>query len=234
MDQFDCIYLCDYIVLVEIGVFQIEWGQEQCLCFNIQVELVIYVVGVDDEVDCILFYDILIGVVVVGLVDCCYDLLEMLVEKIVVQVLVYLCVVQVSVMVEKLDCIFGVFGVMLSCCQVWVVVDVMVVQLWVIFYGIEFLLFVGGVVLVFDVLGLLLLQGGNLCEVEFLVLDQVVWVLVGYFGLIVVVMQIELEWVVIEGCVVVWVFVCMVCDVVGLFLDLYVLVLWLVDWLQVS
>ena len=63
MDQPDRIHLRDYIVSAEIGAFQTERGTRQRLRFDIDVELAQHVMGVDDEVDRILSYDILTGAV---------------------------------------------------------------------------------------------------------------------------------------------------------------------------
>ncbi|MTH62651.1 dihydroneopterin aldolase [Paracoccus shanxieyensis] len=234
MDQPDRIHLRDYIVSAEIGAFQTERGQEQRLRFNIQVELATHVVGVDDEVDRILSYDILTGAVAAGLADRRYDLLETLAEKIAAQVLAHPRAAQVSVTVEKLDRIPGALGVTLSRRQARVAADATAAQLRVIFHGTEFPLPAGGVALVPDAPGLPLPQGGNPREVELLALDQAAWALAGHLGLTVAATQTELEWAATEGRAVVWAPARMVRDVAGLPSDPHVLALWLADRLQAS
>ena len=113
MDQPDRIHLRDYLVAAEIGAFQTERGHPQRLRFDIEVELATHVVGVNDEVDRILSYDILTGAVAVGLADRRYALLETLAERIAAQVLYHPRAAQVVITVEKLDRLPSALGVTL-------------------------------------------------------------------------------------------------------------------------
>ncbi|MDF3607798.1 dihydroneopterin aldolase [Paracoccus sp. DMF-8] len=62
-------------------------GHDQRLSFSLTVDLATPVKGVNDEVDRILSYDILIGAITAGLADRRHNLLETLAEKIAAQVL---------------------------------------------------------------------------------------------------------------------------------------------------
>ena len=97
MDQPDRIHLRDYVLAADIGAFQTERGQDQRLRFNLTVDLALPVIGVDDEVDRILSYDILTGAIEAGLADRRYNLLETLAEKIAAQVLEHPRAAQVEV-----------------------------------------------------------------------------------------------------------------------------------------
>ena len=172
MDQPDRIHLRDYVVAAEIGAFQTERGHPQRLRFNIEVELATHVVGVNDEVDRILSYDILTGAVAAGLADRRYDLLETLAEKIAAQVLAHPRAAQVAVTVEKLDRIPGALGVTLVRRQARVQAEHVAAPIRVIFHGTDLTLPEGAVALVPDAPGLPLPQGGNAREVELLALDD--------------------------------------------------------------
>ncbi|WP_313353226.1 dihydroneopterin aldolase, partial [Paracoccus sp. (in: a-proteobacteria)] len=177
MEQPDRIHLRDYILSTEIGAFQTERGQPQRLRFNIEVDLTCHVVGVNDEVDRILSYDILTGAVAAGLADRRYDLLETLAEKIAAQILAHPRAAQVSVTVEKLDRIPGALGVTLVRRQARVEAEAIQAPIRVIFYGRELTLPEGAVALVPDAPNLPLPQGGNAREIELLALDQAAWAL---------------------------------------------------------
>ncbi|WP_258869699.1 dihydroneopterin aldolase [Paracoccus thiocyanatus] len=199
MDQPDRIHLRDYILSAEIGAFQTERGQPQRLRFDIDVELASHVVGVNDEVDRILSYDILTGAVAAGLADRRYDLLETLAEKIAAQILAHPRAAQVSVTVEKLDRIPGALGVTLVRRQARVEADPVQAAIRVVFYGRDLALPQGAVALVPDAPGLPLPQGGNAREIELLALDQAAWALAGHLGLTVADSRTELDWAAAEG-----------------------------------
>ncbi|SMO37558.1 dihydroneopterin aldolase [Paracoccus laeviglucosivorans] len=234
MDQPDRIHLRDYIVSAEIGAFQTERGQDQRLRFNIEVELATHVVGVDDEVDRILSYDILTGAVAAGLADRRYDLLETLAEKIAAQVLAHPRAAQVSVTVEKLDRVPGALGVTLTRRQARVAAEETTARLRVIFHGTDLSLPGGGVALVPDDPHLPLPQGGNAREVALLALDQAAWALAGRLGLTVADSHTELEWAATEARAVVWAPARMARDVPGLPPQPHALALWLADRLEAT
>lgn len=229
MEQPDRIHLRDYIVSAEIGAFQTERGQDQRLRFNIDVELAVHVVGVDDEVDRILSYDILTGAVAAGLSDRRYDLLETLAEKIAAQILAHPRAAQVAVSVEKLDRIPGALGVTLVRRQARVAADDMAARLRVIYHGADLVLPPGGVALVPRDPGLPLPQGGNAREIQLLALDQAAWALAGHLGLTVAASRTELDWAASEGRAVVWAPARMARDVAGLPPEPMALALWLAD-----
>ena len=234
MDQPDRIHLRDYVVAVEIGAFQTERGQPQRLRFNIEVELAIHVVGVNDEVDRILSYDILTGAVAAGLADRRYALLETLAERIAAQVLYHPRAAQVMITVEKLDRIPGALGVTLVRRQARVEAQETGAPIRVIFHGADLTLPEGAVALVPDAPGLPLPQGGNTREIELLALDQAAWALAGHLGLIVADNRTELDWAATEGRAVVWAPARMVRDVAGLPPDPQALALWLAERLGAS
>lgn len=216
MEKPDRIHLREFIVSAEIGAFQTERGHDQRLRFDIDVELAAHVVGVDDEVDRILSYDILTGAVAAGLADRRYDLLETLAEKIAAQILAHPRAAQVAVTVEKLDRIPGALGVTLVRRQARVAADDMAAKIRVIFHGADLVLPQGGVALVPADPGLPLPQGGNAREIQLLALDQAAWALAGHLGLTVADSQTELDWAASEGLAVVWAPARMVRDVAGL------------------
>ncbi|MDQ7260403.1 dihydroneopterin aldolase [Paracoccus sp. PS-1] len=234
MDQPDRIHLRDYILSAEIGAFQTERGHPQRLRFNIDVELATHVVGVNDEVDRILSYDILTGAVAAGLADRRYDLLETLAEKIAAQILAHPRAAQVSVTVEKLDRIPGALGVTLVRRQARVEADDVAAPIRVVFHGRDMALPEGAVALVPDAPRLPLPQGGNAREIELLALDQAAWALAGHLGLTVADSRTELDWAASEGRAVVWAPARMVRDVAGLAPEPQALALWLAERLGAS
>ncbi len=235
MDQPDRIHLRDYVVAAEIGAFQTERGHPQRLRFNIEVELASHVVGVNDEVDRILSYDILTGAIAAGLADRRYDLLETLAEKIAAQILMHPRAAQVSVTVEKLDRIPGALGVTLVRRQARVQAEDTAAPIRVLFHGTPLTgLPEGAVALVAPAPGLPLPQGGNAREIELLALDQAAWALAGHLGLTVADNRTELDWAATEGRAVVWAPARMVRDVAGLSPDPQALALWLAERLGAS
>lgn len=232
MEQPDRIHLRDYIVSTEIGAFQTERGHDQRLRFNLTVDLAQHVVGVNDEVDRILSYDILTGAVSAGLADQRYDLLETLAEKIAAQVLAHPRAAQISVTVEKLDRIPGALGVTLVRRSARVEADPTEAPVQVLFHGREVSLPEGGLVIVPDDPRLPVPQGGNAREVALLALDQAAWALAGRLGLTIADTRTEIDWAATEGRAVVWAPSRMVRDVPGLAPDPHALTLWLAGRLQ--
>ena len=229
MEQPDQIHLRDYIVSTEIGAFQTERGNEQRLRFNLSVDLAQHVVGVNDEVDRILSYDILTGAVAIGLADQRYDLLETLAEKISAQVLAHPRAAQVTVTVEKLDRIPGALGVTLVRRSARVEADPTEAPVSVMFHKTEVALPQGGLVIVPDAPHLPLPQGGNQREVELLALDQAAWALAGHLGLTIADTRTEIDWAATERRAVVWAPSRMVRDVAGLPPEPHALAFWLAD-----
>lgn len=234
MDQPDRIHLRDYIVSAEIGAFQTERGQRQRLRFNVDVDLATHVVGVNDEVDRILSYDILTGAVAAGLADRRYDLLETLAEKIAAQILAHPRAAQVRVGVEKLDRIPGALGVTLVRRQARVAAETIQAPIRVVFHGAELALPEGAVALVPDDPGLPLPQGGNAREIALLALDQAAWALAGRLGLTVADSRTELDWAATEGRAVVWAPARMLRDVAGLAAEPQAAAIWLAERLGAS
>ncbi len=216
MEQPDRIHLRDYIVDADIGAFQTERGQAQRLRFNLTVELASEVSGAEDEVDRILSYDILIGAIAAGLADRRYNLLETLAEKIAAQVLGHPRAAQIEVCVEKLDRVPGALGVTLMRRAARVKADVVGTAPALLFYGREVSLPPGPLVLIPDIPGLPLPEGGNARRIALLALDQAAWALAGKLGLHVADSQTELDWAAGEGHQVVWAPARMVADEQGL------------------
>jgi len=232
MDQPDRIHLRDYVVSAEIGAFQTERGQPQRLRFDIEVELASHVVGVDDEVDRILSYDILTGAVAAGLADRRYDLLETLSEKIAAQILAHPRAARVTVTIQKLDRIPGALGVTLSRRRAMVEAAPVAAPIRVLFHGRDVALPPGAVALVPDDPRLPLPQGGNTREIALLALDQAAWALAGRLGLTVADSRTELDWAATEGRAVVWAPARMARDVAGLAPEPHALAVWLAARLQ--
>lgn len=216
MEQPDRIHLRDYIVDADIGAFQTERGHDQRLRFNLTVELATPVSGVNDEVDRILSYDILLGAIAAGLADQRYNLLETLAEKIAAQVLLHPRAAQIEVTIEKLDRVPGALGVTLLRRAARVEAEVKTVSPRILFYGTEVVLPRGPLVIVPDTPGLPLPEGGNTRRIALLALDQEAWALAGRLGLHVADSQTELDWAAEQGHQVVWAPSRMVADEVGL------------------
>lgn len=232
MEQPDRIHLRDYIVAADIGAFQTERGHDQRLRFNLTVDLAAPVVGVNDEVDRILSYDILTNAIASGLADQRYNLLETLAEKIAAQVLDHPRAAQVEVTVEKLDRVPGALGVTLTRQAARVGADRVRVKPRIVFYGRDADLPAGPVVLVPDAPGLPLPQDGNKRRIELLAIDQAAWALAGRLGLHVADSQTELDWAMSEGHRVVWAPARMVSDEAAIPADPEALSFWIADRLD--
>ena len=227
MDQPDRIHLRDYVLAADIGAFQTERGQDQRLRFNLTVDLALPVIGVDDEVDRILSYDILTGAIEAGLADRRYNLLETLAEKIAAQVLEHPRAAQVEVTIEKLDRVPGALGVTLVRRAARVRADVRAPEVRVVFYGQPAALPQGALVVVPDAPALPLPEGGNARMIALLALDQAAWALAGRLGLQVADSRTELDWAAANGQRVVWAPCRMVADETGQDADPCQLALWL-------
>lgn len=107
----DRIHLRDYEVLADIGVFQSERGQPQRLLFSVDVELTDRVLDLDDQVDRIMSYDLLVQAIDSALASQRYNLLETLAETIAGSIKSRPRVRQVTVRIEKLDRVPGALGV---------------------------------------------------------------------------------------------------------------------------
>ncbi|MFT4014702.1 MAG: dihydroneopterin aldolase [Paracoccus sp. (in: a-proteobacteria)] len=234
MEHPDRIHLRDHVLSAEIGAFQTERGLKQRLRFNIEVELARPVIGVDDEVDRILSYDILTGAVAAGLADRRYDLLETLAERIAAQILAHPRAAQVQVSVEKLDRVPGALGVTLVRRQARVEAEQAAAPIRVIYHGRDLALPPGALALVPADPGLPLPQGGHAREVRLLALDQAAWALAGRLGLTVADSRTELDWAASEGRAVVWAPARMVRDVADLAPEPQALAIWLARRLGAS
>lgn len=232
MEQPDRIHIRDYIVAADIGAFQTERGQDQRLRFNLTVELASLVMGVEDEVDRILSYDILTGAIATGLADKRYNLLETLAEKIAAQVLDHPRAAQVEVTIEKLDRIPGALGVTLTRRAGQVQADQTVIAPRILFYGQQVALPEGPLVIVPDAPGLPLPKGGNDRRIALLALDQAAWALAGRLGLHVADSRTEMDWAAAHGQQVVWAPARMLADEVGQDADPSALCFWLAARLQ--
>lgn len=232
MEQPDRIHLRDYIVAADIGAFQTERGQDQRLRFNLTVELAQFVVGVEDEVDRILSYDILTGAIAAGLADKRYNLLESLAEKIAAQVLEHPRAAQVEVTIEKLDRVPGALGVTMTRRAARVQAEDKTVSPRILFYGTDVALPAGPLVIVPDAPRLPLPSGGDERRIALLALDQAAWSLAGKLGLHVADSRTELDWAAAEGRQVVWAPSRMIADEVGQAADPHALSFWLAVRLQ--
>ena len=234
MNEPDQIHLCDYIVAAEIGAFQSERGRSQRLRFNVTVDLAAPVIGVGDDVDLILSYDVLTDAVAAALGDERFNLLETLAEKIAAQVLTHPRAGQVRVRVEKLDRIPGALGVTLTRRRGRVDAGTALLAPVVLFHGAEVQRPAGAVILTPDAPHLPLPLGGNDRRVALLALDQAAWALGGRLGLDVADSRTELDWAVKEARPIVWAPARMAADVAGLEADPIALALWLAERMRAA
>ena len=235
MDEPDQIHLRDYLVETEIGAFQSERGLRQRLRFGLTVDLAQPVIGVDDDVDRILSYDVLTDAVAAGLADDRFNLLETLAEKIAAEVLAHPRAGRVQVTIEKLDRIPGALGVTLVRRRGRVDADGAMLSPVVLFHGAETVARPeGAVILTPDAPGLALPSGGNARRVALLALDQAAWALGGRLGLDVADSRTELDWAVKEARPIVWAPARMAADVAGLEADPIALALWLAERMRAA
>ena len=229
MDEPDQIHLRDYLVETEIGAFQSERGLRQRLRFGLTVDLAQPVIGVDDDVDRILSYDVLTDAVAVGLADERFNLLETLAEKIAAEVLAHPRAGRVHVTIEKLDRVPGALGVTLVRRRGRVDADGALLSPVVLFHGAETARPTGAVILTPDATGLPLPHGGNERRVALLALDQAAWALGGRLGLDVADNRTELDWAVKESRPIIWAPARMAADVAGLEAEPLTLAVWLAE-----
>lgn len=229
MDEPDQIHLRDYVVEAEIGAFQSERGHRQRLMFNLVVDLVNSVIGVADDVDRILSYDVLTDAVAAGLSDVRFNLLETLAEKIAAEVLSHPQAGRVRIAVEKLDRIPGALGVTLIRHRGKVEPAADTLAPVIVFHGAEVPRPEGAVILTPDAPDLPLPSGGNERRVALLALDQAAWALGGRLGLDVADSRTELDWAVKETRPIVWAPARMVADVAGLGAEPLALAQWLAE-----
>ncbi|MDG2473788.1 MAG: dihydroneopterin aldolase [Paracoccaceae bacterium] len=110
----DKIFVSNYIKEVEIGAFQSERDCTQRVEFNVCLEIEPLVKEVDDDVDKILSYDIIIEAINFELKSRRFNLLETLAERIAERCLIESRVIGVEIKIEKLDRIPGSLGVSIS------------------------------------------------------------------------------------------------------------------------
>lgn len=234
MNEPDQIHLRDYIVGAEIGAFQSERGHQQRLRFNLTVDLADPVIGVGDDVDRILSYDVLTDAVATALSDERFNLLETLAEKIAAEVLAHPRVGVVRVSVEKLDRVPGALGVTLARRRGRVDAAAGLLAPVVLFHGAEVPRPTGAVILTPDAPHLPLPAGGNERRIALLALDQMAWALGGRLGLDVADSRTELDWAVKEDRPIVWAPARMAADVAGLEADPIIISLWLAERMRAA
>ncbi len=203
MDQPDRIHLRDHIVEAEIGAFQSERGRTQRLRFDLTVDLRDPVSGVDDYVDRILSYDVLVQAVETALADQRYNLVESLAEKIAAEVLSDPRAARITVTVEKLDRGPGALGITISRDAGRVTTDAAQRQVRVIL-GRPQMLPTGAVVLIPTAPGLPLPQGGDQRRIALLALDQAAWAMAGDLAIEIAETRTEIDAAIRTGHAVVW------------------------------
>lgn len=230
MEDPDQIHLSDYIVAAEIGAFQSERGLAQRLRFNLVVDLAEPVIGVADDVDRILSYDVLTDAISSGLSDDRFNLLETLAEKIAAEILAHPRAGRVRVRIEKLDRVPGALGVTLTRRRGRVDAAGGMLRPVILFHGADAPRPAGGaVILTPDAPALPVPAGGNERRVALLALDQAAWALGGRLGLDVADSRTELDWAVKEARPIVWAPARMAADIAGLEAEPIALALWLAE-----
>ena len=102
-DPRDRISLRDHVVEVDIGAFQLERGARQRVRFNVVVEVRPQAGPLEDDVDRILSYEVLVEAIDIELAAERLNLLETLAERVAERVLKEPRAMRVFVRVEKLD-----------------------------------------------------------------------------------------------------------------------------------
>lgn len=195
MEHPDRIFLRDHVILAEIGAFKSELGRDQRLRFNLTVDLRQPVSVADDHVDAVLSYDVLTQAVDTALADQRYNLVETLAERIAAEVLAHPRVARIEVTVEKLDRGPGALGVS-------IIRDSGRVGATGVPTEARVLIWQGPAtaacpadagVIVPDMPGLPLPQGGDARRIALLALDQAAWALAGQLALEVAETRTELD-----------------------------------------
>lgn len=230
MDHPDLIHLRDYVISADIGAFQTERGSPQRIRFDLSVELAEPVLGINDEVDRILSYDVLTDAIRDSLADDRCNLLETLAERIAAQVLAHPRAARIRVTIDKLDRIPGALGITItrSAGQMDVTPEALrpVVRMQPALPPTPPQ---GAVVLVPGAPGLPVPQGGDQRRIALLALDQAAWALAGALGLTVADSRTELDWAAGERRPVVWAPARMLADVAGVPADPVAATLWLAE-----
>ncbi|WBU52336.1 dihydroneopterin aldolase [Paracoccus sp. SCSIO 75233] len=229
MEEPDQIHLRDHVIEAEIGAFQSERGRRQRLRFNLTVDLADPVIGVADDVDRILSYDVLTEAIATGLADERFNLLETLAEKIAAEILAHPRAGRVHVTLEKLDRVPGALGVTLVRRRGRVDADGVAFAPVILFHAAETQRPSGAVVLTPDAPGLAVPAGGNERRIALLALDQAAWALGGRLGLDVADNRAELDWAVKEARPIVWAPARMTADIAGMEADPLALAVWLAE-----
>ena len=102
-DPRDRISLRDHVVEVDIGAFQLERGARQRVRFNLAVEVQPQSGPLEDDVDRILSYEVLVEAIAIELAEERINLLETLAERVAERILQEPAAMRVFVRVEKLD-----------------------------------------------------------------------------------------------------------------------------------
>ena len=103
VDPRDRISLRDHVVEVDIGAFQLERGARQRVRFNLVVEVRPQPGPLDDDVDRILSYEVLVEAIDIELAAERLNLLETLAERVAERILTEPRAMRAFVRVEKLD-----------------------------------------------------------------------------------------------------------------------------------
>ncbi len=107
----DRISLRDHVVVVEIGAFQVERGTTQRVTFDVVVEVSAPSAPLNDDVDRILSYEVLVQAIAIGLAAERLNLLETLAERIAERILHAPQAIRVFLRIQKLDLGPGALGV---------------------------------------------------------------------------------------------------------------------------
>lgn len=109
----DKIFVNNFVKDVEIGAYQSERGHTQKIRFNVVLEVLEPTKDLQDDVDRVLSYEIILDSINLCLLKQRYNLLETLAEKIAETCLLNTRVYTVHIKVEKLDKIPGTMGISL-------------------------------------------------------------------------------------------------------------------------
>jgi len=110
-DPLDRISLRDHVRAVEVGAFPSERGVEQRLRFDVVLELASPPAALEDDVDRVVSYEIIIGAIDAALAAGRASLVETLAERVAAGCLEAPRVVRAAVRIEKLDRVPGALGV---------------------------------------------------------------------------------------------------------------------------
>ncbi|MEO0361264.1 MAG: dihydroneopterin aldolase [Pseudomonadota bacterium] len=110
-DAADRIFLRDHVVSMEIGAYADEYGTEQRLRFNVDLEVRRFRLEDDDEVASIVSYDQIVDAIAGIAAGPRIKLLETFAERLAAQLLEDRRVGRAFIRIEKLDRVAGALGV---------------------------------------------------------------------------------------------------------------------------